>query len=284
MPDGFPPIDIAESVDDVMAPLPAGYRQLLVRVVESCARDLRIRGLWLGGSLARGVADAGSDLDTIVAVADHRFEDFAGGWREWLHAIEPTLLAQELPGMPGSFIATTADCLRLDLVAERTSQLSSTPYRARLVLIDRDGLDAQIPEPVVRPGPDPEVIASLVEEFYRQQAIFPAAVVARRDWLLGVVAVHNTQVMLYQLFAACNEPLPPMGVKQWSSRLTPSQREVLVGLAQPGACSHEVVAAMQEVRTAFRGDGRRTVESLGMGWPADVDRAVAAYWARQELG
>ena len=34
-------------------------------------------------------------------------DEFAGGWRGWLEAITPTLLARELPGSPGSFFATT---------------------------------------------------------------------------------------------------------------------------------------------------------------------------------
>ena len=65
-------------------------------------------------------------------------------------------------------------------------------------------------------------MTAVVTEVLRQAAIFPAAVVAREDWLLGQVAVHNYARLLYQLFAASNEPVGPMGVKQWSSRLRPT--------------------------------------------------------------
>ena len=109
------------------------------------------------------------------------------------------------------------------------------------------------------------------------------ATVAREDWLLGVVAVRNMQVLLYQLFAACNEPLPVMGVKQWSSRLTPAQRGLLANLHQPRAERAKVVAAMQQIRAVFRDDGRRAVESIGSTWPHDIDRAVADYWRREGL-
>ena len=54
--------------------------------------------------------------------------------------------------------------------------------------------------------------------------------VAREDWLLGVVGVQNIQMLLYQLFVESNQPLPPMGVKQWSAKLTTGQRAVCAGL------------------------------------------------------
>ena len=150
-------------------------------------------------------------------------------------------------------------------------------------MFDRDGLTARIPDAEPEPGPDRDRILALVGEFYRQQAIFPAAVVAREDWLLGVVAVHEMQRLLFQVFVACNAPLPPMGVKQWSSRLTAEQRRVLSELRQPTATSAEVVAAMLDVRGAFREYGRRLTASVGVDWPDDVDAAVTAYWRRVGL-
>ncbi|MBA3232563.1 MAG: hypothetical protein H0T17_01235 [Propionibacteriales bacterium] len=77
-------------------------------------------------------------------------------------------------------------------------------------------------------------------EFYRQQVILPAAVVARRDWLLGVVAVHNTQVLLYQLLTACDESLPQMGVKRWSTRLAAHPRWGQAGNQQHRLARHRL--------------------------------------------
>ena len=73
------------------------------------------------------------------------------------------------------------------------------------------------------------MITYLIEETLRQAANFPAVLV-RDDWLLGAVAVQQVQTFLYQLFAESNKPAPPTGPKQWSSKLTSSQREVLSGL------------------------------------------------------
>jgi hypothetical protein len=74
-----------------------------------------------------------------------------------------------------------------------------------------------------------------------------------------------------------------MGVKQWSSRLTPDQRELLRSLPAPAADRDSVVAAMLAVRRVIRTHGRAALESAGGTWPTEVDDAMAAYWQRHGL-
>ncbi len=124
---------------DALRPLPAGYHRLAGKVVAAAERDERIRALWLSGSLGRGVADAGSDLDVVVALEPAAFDDFAATWRDWLAGITPTLLARDLPRLPGSFYSVTADCLRLDVVAERAGTASADALALRLLILDKDG-------------------------------------------------------------------------------------------------------------------------------------------------
>jgi predicted nucleotidyltransferase len=267
-----------------MQAMPSGYADLLVDAIAAAAADPRVDAMWVGGSVARGVADAGSDLDLLVAVRDEDFEAFAADVVQWLHAVADLVLAQELPFLPGGAFATTRDCLRLDLVSESTGSLAETPYRYRIPVYDPLGLTASIQPGGHEPGPDVGAMESLVTEFYRLGAIFPAAVVARQDWLLGVAGIGSVQELLYRLFVAANAPLPVMGVKQWSSRLTAHQRDVLAGLPAPTAERASVIAAMQAVRNAFVVEGRAAVEPHGVTWPEDLHDAVEAYWRREGLG
>jgi hypothetical protein len=94
-----------------------------------------------------------------------------------------------------SFYSLTPSCLRMDVVVEPVSTLPSTAFRRRVVVVDRDGLDALVPA-LADPGPDPKVIAFLVEEFLRQAVNFPA-VIHRNDPLSGVVAITGQRQMLY---------------------------------------------------------------------------------------
>ncbi|HYW24605.1 MAG TPA: hypothetical protein VE953_10595 [Terriglobales bacterium] len=263
-----------------LAALPAAYGPLFDRAVAVLGADERVRGIWVAGALGRGGADAASDLDLAIAVRDEDFDAFAGGWREWLAAITPALVARELPGRRGSFYALTPTCERFDVVTERVSDLGSVPG-ARLPVLDRDGLHAQLPAPAPR-HPDPAQIADLIEECLRQAANFPTVTV-RDDWLLGVVAVQEVHLLLYRLYVESNQPVPPMGAKQWSAKLTPQQRAVLTALPVPQPRRESVLAARAAATRVFIEQARPIAERCGAGWPAELEAAVRDY-LRRELG
>ena len=69
---------------DGLAALAEGYGPLFDRAAAVFAADERVRGMWVHGALARGDADAGSDLDITLAVRDEDLAGFArsgsNGW------------------------------------------------------------------------------------------------------------------------------------------------------------------------------------------------------------
>jgi predicted nucleotidyltransferase len=266
-------VDVAEAI----SPLEPGYAELLTRLGDAVADDERVRALWLTGSVGRGVADAGSDLDLVVTVTDRDEFDDADVW-----AVLDPVISIPIPGLPGCWAFTTREGLRVDLVLETLDEVAGSAYTHRVLVLDRDGLEPPSTAEARR-GPDRERMGAVVTEFLRQTAIFPAAVVAREDWLLGREAVHNYHLMLYDLLVESNQPLAPMGVKQWSSRLTPEQRDLLAGLPAPSAERDSVVAAMTAVRAAIRTHGRAALESAGGVWPDETDAAMTAYWERHGL-
>lgn len=264
--------------------MPAEYEFLLVRIRDVLRDDPRFLALFLGGSIGRGVADAGSDLDLLVTVSDADFDTVAGELAGILADVVDPVITLAIPGMPGTNAFTARSGLRVDVVLERIADIDRPAFRRRVTVFDRAGVRALIsPSEDANAGPDPATLASIVQEFLRQQAIFPAAVVGRGDWLLGQEGVHNAKLMLYQLFVETNQPLPAMGVKQWSSKLTSSQRLLLAELDPPAADRELVLAAMSSVRTAFRTSGRAAAEAAGMVWPVEIDDAVADYWRRSAL-
>jgi hypothetical protein len=256
-----------------LAPMPAGYVALLGSAVDLLAARDEVRAVWLSGSVGRGAADAGSDLDLVVTVADDGFHTMADP-TVW-EPLNP-LLCLGLSFLPGAAVITTREGLRLDVVLERVSDLPGTPYRRRLVVLDRDGLELPEPEPL--PGPDEQALAALVTEFLRQSAIFPPAVLARKDWLLGQESVISYRSLLYRIFLEANQPLPAMGVKQWSSRLTAEQRDVLAAVPLPSPDRESVVGCIVLARRALRTHGRAAIEAAGGIWPVEVDEAMASLW------
>jgi hypothetical protein len=256
-----------------LAVLPAGYGPLFDRAASVFAADDRVRGMWLHGSAALGTADAGSDLDVSLAVRDADFGAFAGQWETWLAAISPTLTAREIAD--GSCYALTTTCERFDVISEPVSKLPDTVMTRRIVVFDKDDLHRLIPPPN-DPPPDTAKISFLIEETLRQAANFPAVVV-RGDWLLGVIAVQQVQLFLYQLFAESNKPMPPAGPKQWSSKLTPRQRRLLEGLPAAAPEEQSVRAAREAAFTLFFAEVPAIASSNDITWPDELERAVRAY-------
>jgi len=269
-------VDVDRSPAPLAALLPS-YRPIFDRLLEVCEGDERIRAFWLSGSLAKGTADSGSDLDCLLAIRDADFDDFAAGWREWLATITPTLLARELPFARGSFYSTTAGCERLDVVSEAVSKVPASRHRYRRVVFDRDGLDAAVPAPEPPAGPNLDRLRSAVEEFFRVEAIVPVMLNQRRDYLAAVNGVQSLQLMLYNVFVECNQPQPPMGIKQWTARLTPEQRQVLTALPVAAPEHDSIAVALRATGNAMRIPGRAAVTACGGTWPVDLDEGAQRF-------
>jgi hypothetical protein len=269
-------VDVDRSPAPLAALLPS-YRPIFDRLLEVCEGDERIRAFWLSGSLAKGTADSGSDLDCLLAIRDADFDDFAAGWREWLATITPTLLARELPFARGSFYSTTAGCERLDVVSEAVSKVPASRHRYRRVVFDRDGLDAAVPAPEPPAGPNLDRLRSAVEEFFRVEAIVPVMLNQRRDYLAAVNGVQSLQLMLYNVFVESNQPQPPMGIKQWTARLTPEQRQVLTALPVAAPEHDSIAVALRATGNAMRTAGRAAVTACGGTWPVDLDEGVQRF-------
>jgi aromatic ring-cleaving dioxygenase len=258
---------------DALDALSAGHRALFERAREVCDADERVRALWLSGSVARGDADAASDVDLIVAVRDDAVDDFALGWRAWLARITPTVIARPLPFLPGSFYSVTPGRERLDVVVEPVGKLGATFFRTRRLVFDRDDLHARIPAPAPAQGPSGERIAFLIEEFFRDYGMADV-VVTRRDLLLGHEAIHLIRGLLYQLFCEANAPLPPSGVKQWSAKLDADQRALLERLPTGGSTFETMVAAQDAVARAFIDSAREIATANGVTWPEELEEVT----------
>ena len=265
-----------------LSALPERYGPLFDRAVDVFGADERVRGMWLHGAIARGAADAGSDLDVNVAVADEAFDDFAGAWREWLAEITPTVNASPIPGLAGSFYALTPTCARLDVVSERASDVARSWLTRRVVVFDRDGLTERLPAPS-DPPPDKATIKYLIDEPLRQAANFPTVVV-RQDWLLGVVAVQYLHTHLYLLFAESNKPQPPTGPKQWSHKLTDDQRRMLEALPVPQPDPASVEEARQAAFALFLSEAPRIAAANDVAWPEPLATAVLDHLRTEGLG
>jgi hypothetical protein len=273
--------DVKIDCPAVVDRLPPGYRALLERAAAVFAADLRVRALWVGGSLARGDADVHSDLDLIATVADADFDALVGTWREWLAEITPTVLARQLPFFPSIVYSLTPACERLDVVLERVSAVRSSRY-ARVAVFDRDGLDRERPPAPPPAPPDRAKVETAIEEPLRYLALLPAAL-GRGELLLAQEGYGHMRRRISELYLEVNAPLPTTGVKHWRDKLRPEQYAVLESLPWPAATREALIAANLELARVLLREARPIAAKLGVAWPEALERAVRAHLAR-ELG
>lgn len=209
--------------------VPRGYTGLLDSAVDVLRADERVRAAWVHGSVARGDADAVSDLDVIIAVEDSVFTEFASGWRARLDAITPTVMARASFGGTGSWLAITPSCQRFDLWVEPASLVANSVVRDRHVLFDHDALTASVPTPAVPAGPSTHKLDRLRETFADALAVAAVA-----DELLQIEVVHALRWSLYEAYLESNRPIPTTGLKRWSSKLTAAQLAVFNALPTRG--------------------------------------------------
>lgn len=179
----------------------------LVAFSEQAARNLRkderIRILWLTGSLAKGTADAQSDVDLRVAVRTQDFATIDQWWQDVLNQVAPLVWKHRWPGPVDEAIlgAITEDYLRFDVVAQSISDVRPRALEAARLIFDKDGEAERflLTTPLHH---DPYAhLPTLVEEFIRLVGMLPI-VVERNDVPIGMegqLALHSMLISLLLL-------------------------------------------------------------------------------------
>ncbi|CAA9583926.1 MAG: hypothetical protein AVDCRST_MAG19-4424 [uncultured Thermomicrobiales bacterium] len=161
--------------------------RLLDRLVASLERDERVVAAWLSGSLGRGTADAWSDVDVWVVVADAEAANVIEALPAFVAAVAHPVLVLEAPANAppggGYLLAlyqgeTGAHQIDWYWVPRSTARV---PAGAR-VLFDRLGL---LPEPAAAPFAEGERAAALTHagaDFWIAVLLAGKAVARRRPW------------------------------------------------------------------------------------------------------
>lgn len=146
--------------------LPPHHQVVVDRFVAACRADARVVAAFLGGSYARGAADAFSDLDLYVITTDDGYADFIADRRAFLRRLgEPVFLEEFEPLNLVLFVF--ADGVEGELGVGRASaftHIHGGPYH---ILLDKHNLL----DGVVFPSYEPER-SEQIEKLRRQMVGF----------------------------------------------------------------------------------------------------------------
>ena len=156
---------------------------VIKRAVEVLERDERVAACWLEGSLARGTADAWSDIDLHVAVSDDSWDSFLNDRRKVVQEFGKLLGYDEtsLPWGAQLVLVTIEGPARVDFYIEMVSRLSGAlRLEQPLPLFDKGVSESLRVTTYVEP-----LLRARVAELSNQLffgGMWPARLSGRKEW------------------------------------------------------------------------------------------------------
>ena len=163
--------------------LPDRQQAVIDRFIAECRADDRVLAAILGGSYARGEADAHSDLDLSLITSDEAYEDVLAGREAFVRRLGELDFAETF-GSENYIFFIFPDGTECELSIGREgafTHIQSGPYHA---LLDKRGvLDGAV---FAWPEPDPaeqvETLRRLVQWFWHDLSHFTAGIGRGQMW------------------------------------------------------------------------------------------------------
>lgn len=153
------------------------------RFVEACRRDEHVLAAFLGGSYARGTADAYSDLDFGLITTDKAYDDFLAGREGFIRLLgEPALL--EDFDLPNNVFFIFPDGTECELAIGQESQFEHIHIGPYKVLLDKTGVlgGAVFPQVDIDQVEQTETLRRLVYWFWHDLSHFITAMARGQLW------------------------------------------------------------------------------------------------------
>jgi predicted nucleotidyltransferase len=116
-------------------------QEVLQRFIEACQADERVVAAFLGGSFARGEADAYSDLDIYAVTTDEGYDSFFADRQELMHRLGKPVFLEDFNEFGFDMVLFTfEDGVEGELALARESGFDHIHGGPHTVLVDKRGL------------------------------------------------------------------------------------------------------------------------------------------------
>lgn len=258
------------------ASAPIAQRAFLADLTPRLRADRRIRAAWLIGSLARGTADAFSDVDLLLAIAADALPAIVVDWRAFVAAFSPTIALQRIgPDTQPTLVAIAPGCLRFDLTLCAADLPRTYGYDAAQLLFDHDNVAARTTFTPRASASPAERLPALVQEFIRCLGLTPV-VIGRGELLIARQGLAIMQNLLIDLLLLENGGRVGGG-KHLDRYLTAEQRALLASSPPLELTRDSLLANQLAVARLFLPRARRLMDTHNLPYPAEFEREVLAY-------
>ena len=160
------------------------HHQFVVdRFIATCQADARIVAAFLGGSYARGAADAHSDLDLYLITADEAHANFCAAREAFMRLLGEPLFLEDF-NLPDIVFFIFADGTEGELGLGRESRfmhIHDGPYK---ILLDKKNIlaDAVFPARETAPSKQRETLRKQIYWFWHELSHFITAMARGQLW------------------------------------------------------------------------------------------------------
>jgi predicted nucleotidyltransferase len=164
-------------------PLRPNHRAFIERFVNACQADDRIVAAFLGGSNAKGYADAYSDVDVCVITTDQAFESFVRERESFLRSLGDLVFLEDFE-LPNIAFYMFADDTEGELNFGREGRLSDIHAGQFRILVDKKNLleGAVFSEDEPAQSEQIEKLRRQVQWFWHELSHFITAMQRNRLW------------------------------------------------------------------------------------------------------
>ncbi|MCI0647437.1 MAG: nucleotidyltransferase domain-containing protein [Chloroflexi bacterium] len=162
---------------------PHHHQVVIDRFVAACQADERVVAAFLGGSYARGTADAYPDVDLGLITTDAAYEAFLAGREAFIRRLGEPVFLEDF-GSAVTLFFILADGTEGELACGRESQFQHIHAGPHRVLLDKKGLlaGAVFPWPEVAQVEQIETLHRLVYWFWHDLSHFMTALGRGQPW------------------------------------------------------------------------------------------------------
>jgi hypothetical protein len=163
--------------------MPPNHQAVLARFIAACRADTRVIAAFLGGSYARGTADAHSDLDLYLVTTDEAYQEFCAQRRVFAGQLGDPLFLEDF-GSSHMVFFILSDGSEGEMGFGRQSQFSHIYGGPHRILLDKTGVLAGAVFPTIeadRAG-QTEALRQLVYWFWHDLSHFITAMARGHLW------------------------------------------------------------------------------------------------------
>jgi hypothetical protein len=258
---------------------PTAQLAFLADITARLRDDPRIRAAWLIGSLAGDNADAFSDVDLLLAVADDALTALVADWRAFVAGLSPTIALQRIgQDTKPTFVTIAPGYLRFDLTLCAAGIPQRHGYDPTRLLFDHDGVAARMTFAPRASDNLAEQLPALVHEFIRCLGLTPI-VLGREELLISRQGVAIVQTQLIDLYLLENGGRRGGG-KHLNSALTAEQYDAFASFPPLELTRDSLLASLLTAARLFLPHARRLMQAQGLPYPDEFERETLAYLRR----